>query len=278
MQATTTRVAGPLLTLLALAGCAAYDPVSDGPGRTLNPESIIDAVPQPEPVTRAGNYTPYTVFGKTYHLLPSADGYRESGIASWYGRKFHGRLTSNGEVYDMYQMTAAHKTLPIPSYVRVTNRNNGLSTIVRINDRGPFHDDRVIDLSWAAATKLGYQNDGTAEVDIAVIDPAEWRREQQSSAARPTPAAAELLSGDYLQAGAFAEPDLAHLLLLELIDQLPYAVQVHRDQQRYKVLVGPLVGAVNLNQARQRLAAASIAAFKVSHRGHCEVSNPELKC
>ncbi len=267
-----------LVAVLVGSGCASISGPSDGPGQPIDPASIADAVPQVEPITRAGNYTPYTVFGQTYHLLPTAEGYRSSGTASWYGSKFHGRLTSNGEVYDMYQMTAAHKTLPIPSYVRVTNRDNDQSAIVRINDRGPFHGDRIIDLSWAAATKLGYQQHGTAAVDIEVVDPAAWQLVQHQAAPPVAAVAAALLPGDYLQVGAFSEPDLAHLMLVELIDKVPYALQVHLDAGRYKVLVGPLIDQTVLDSARQRLAAVSIDAFKFANQTSCAVSKPELKC
>jgi len=117
-----------------------------GPTQAMDVDHIPDAIPRYEPRTIAGNKSPYTVLGKTYRVLPDSTGYSEQGIASWYGEKFHGRNTSNGEIYDMYGMTAAHKTLLIPSFVRVTNLDNGKSIIVRVNDRGPFHDNRIIDL------------------------------------------------------------------------------------------------------------------------------------
>ena len=148
----------------------------DGPpARDIDVSHIPDAVPKREPITRAGNKNPYTVLGKTYALLPVADGYSEVGIGSWYGKKFHGRKTANGETYNMYAMTAAHKTLPIPSYVRVTNLDNNRSAIVRINDRGPFHGGRIIDLSYAAAKKLGYAGAGTTQVKVEVIKPDEYQ-------------------------------------------------------------------------------------------------------
>ena len=112
---------------------------------------------------------PYVVRGKQYHPMSDEKGYKAEGIASWYGQKFHGYYTSNGEIFNMYDMTAAHKTLPLPSFVKVTNLENGKSAIVRVNDRGPFHDNRIIDLSYAAAYKLGYHNQGTAKVQIEAI-------------------------------------------------------------------------------------------------------------
>lgn len=268
-----------LLVSLMGVGCSIMEP-SDGPGEAIAPESITDATPRLEAVTRAGNYTPYTVFGETYHLLPSAEGYKSSGIASWYGSKFHGRLTSNGERYDMYAMTAAHKTLPIPSYVRVTNTDNGSSAIVRINDRGPFHPDREIDLSWAAAIKLGFSDQGTAPVEITAIDPVAWLTEQQQqpSTAAPSQLPPVLLAGDYLQVGSFQQPDLAHLQLLELIDKIPYAIQVHPSAGHYKVLIGPLVNTERLAQARSMLAEAGFSAFKFAAQQSCALSNNSAKC
>lgn len=145
--------------------------------RNIDYRAIPDAVPRDEPASRYGNKSPYTVNGRSYQVQPSAEGYRAEGTASWYGEKFHGFMTSSMEPYDMYAMTAAHTTLPIPSYVRVTHLENGRSVVVRVNDRGPFHDGRIIDLSWAAAQKLGYADTGTAPVRIEVLT------------ARPSPAA-----------------------------------------------------------------------------------------
>ena len=136
----------------------------------LNPAYIRDAQARPEVIKRAGNKSPYTVFGKTYRVMASSYNYQEEGYGSWYGTKFHGRNTSNGERYSLYEMTAAHKTLPIPCYVKVTNLENGLTTVVRVNDRGPFHEGRIIDLSYAAATKLGYAAKGTARLRVEIIN------------------------------------------------------------------------------------------------------------
>jgi rare lipoprotein A len=142
----------------------------DGPGDNVPSDlhAIPDAVPRDEPVHRAST-RPYTVFGKDYAPMAVRDDFRERGRASWYGRKFHGKKTSIGETYDMYAMTGAHKTLPLPSYVRVTNVANGNSVVVRLNDRGPFHSGRIIDLSYAAAYKLGYLGQGSAEVEIETV-------------------------------------------------------------------------------------------------------------
>jgi rare lipoprotein A len=215
---------------------------------------IPDAVPTPH--TGAYKANPYTVLGKTYYPIQDAPGYQAVGTASWYGTKFHGQATANGEAYDLYGMTAAHKTLPLPSYVRVTNLDNGKTVILRVNDRGPFYSDRIIDLSFAAAKKLGYAESGTARVKVEGIDPQQWWAQQGRSVpmvlaqpkpltVQPAPAlqaaveqytpppaqhAAAVLplqidakknasapaSGLYLQVGAFANPDAAELLKAKL--------------------------------------------------------------
>ena len=157
-------------------------PHRDGaPWWDVDVSRIPDAVPMPHYGRVKANS--YTVMGKTYYPMNDARRYQVSGVASWYGTKFHGQATANGEAYDLYGMTAAHKTLPLPSYVRVTNVENGKSVIVRVNDRGPFYSDRIIDLSFAAAKKLGYAETGTARVRVEGIDPHEWWAQQ----GRPVP-------------------------------------------------------------------------------------------
>src|SRR5690606_2164274 len=151
----------------------------------------VDSIPEPEvadePRSAYGNRSPYKVLGKTYTVRDSAEGYVERGIASYYGNKFHGRRTSNLEVYDMYAFTAAHRSLPLPSFVRVTNLENGRSVVVRVNDRGPFHGDRLIDLSYAAAVKLGYRDKGTARVEVRGLSPGENARERYDGIASREP-------------------------------------------------------------------------------------------
>lgn len=157
-------------------------PHRDGaPWWDVDVSRIPDAVPMPHYGSIKAN--PYTVMGKTYYPMADARRYQAVGTASWYGTKFHGQATANGEAYDLYGMTAAHKTLPLPSYVRVTNLENGRSVILRVNDRGPFYSDRIIDLSFAAAKKLGYAEVGTARVKVEGIDPHEWWAAQ----GRPVP-------------------------------------------------------------------------------------------
>ena len=175
----------PVLALAVLvAACSSSPPQrpggyykDDGPHANppANLASIPDAEPRNEPLHKYAN-RPYEVFGKKYTPLAAVQPFRQRGLASWYGKRFHGQKTSSGEVYDMYKMTAAHPTLPIPSYVRVTSVANGRSVVVRINDRGPFHAGRVIDLSYVAAYKLGYIAAGSAQVDVEAVVPGQPAR------------------------------------------------------------------------------------------------------
>lgn len=197
----------------------------------MDPANIRDAIPREDPITIAGNKNPYTILGKTYQLLPSAKGYKEEGGASWYGLKFHGHKTSNGEVYSIYGMTAAHKTLPIPSYVKVTNVANNRSAVVRVNDRGPFHEGRIIDLSYAAASKLGYIGDGTAQVIVEAIDPKTWKPE-------PTLIASK---GVYLQVGAYTVDKVAEEVYQTLFSKYGFPVKVESGKDQYhRVKIGPV--------------------------------------
>lgn len=198
------------LCIAVLAGCASpsrYAMDQDtGPTDGFDASRVPDAVPRYEVRTKAGNKSPYTILGETYYVLESSEGFKQKGIASWYGKKFHGHKTSNGEVYSMYGMTAAHKTLPIPSYVRVTNIDNGRMVVVRVNDRGPFHEGRVIDLSYAAAQKLGYANKGTANVELEVIN----TEGDGSTAPHLLPAEALPVGhGYFVQVGAYTNPESA---------------------------------------------------------------------
>ncbi len=179
----------------------------DGPGERppVDLASIPDATPRAEPPHRFAN-RPYQVFGRDYAPIASAQGFRQKGIASWYGRRYHGQNTSSGEPYDMYGMTAAHPLLPIPSYVRVTNLANRRSVVVRVNDRGPFHADRVIDLSYTAAWKLGFVEVGSALVEIEHVPPG--AAVAAASAPAAAPAAADA-AGVFLQLGAFSARESA---------------------------------------------------------------------
>lgn len=203
-------LAAPLALIVAagLAACQSTPPTPIPP-YTVPPESVTpppvsgsvpDAIPRLEPRARSGNPPFYSVFGKRYYVLSSSVGYRERGVASWYGPGFHKVRTSTGERYDMYAMTAAHKTLPLPAYVRVTNLQNGRSVVVRVNDRGPFVGNRIIDLSYSAAAKLGMLRNGTAMVDVRTIDPSEPPPVITASSRAPAPATAA--SGAALAAAA----------------------------------------------------------------------------
>jgi rare lipoprotein A len=193
-------LAAPLALMVAagLAACQSTPPAPTPP-YTVPPESVTpppisgtvpDAIPHLEPRARSGNPPFYSVFGKRYYVLSSSVGYRERGVASWYGPGFHKVRTSTGERYDMYAMTAAHKTLPLPAYVRVTNLQNSRSVVVRVNDRGPFVGNRIIDLSYSAAAKLGMLRNGTAMVDVRTIDPSEPPPVITASNRAPAPATA----------------------------------------------------------------------------------------
>ena len=230
-----------LLAIALLLSCSGKpsrdDEPVDGPSPTsLRAEDVVDAVPKPEPLARYGNHSPYEVFGKKYHVMSSSEGYHEQGIASWYGSKFHGRRTSSGEPYDMHLATAAHKTLPLPTYAEVTNLDNGKKVIVKINDRGPFKKGRLIDMSYGAALRLGMTGTGTARVDVRVID-----------VNRPDPAVAyndrELSDpasdGTWLQAGAYGNREGAERLAGQLERARLVPVSIHDAGDLFRVWLGP---------------------------------------
>ncbi|MGH8077853.1 MAG: septal ring lytic transglycosylase RlpA family protein, partial [Lysobacter sp.] len=170
----------------------------------------VDAIPEPEvtaePRSRVGNRSSYTVLGQQYRVLDDASDYVEQGLASYYGNKFHGRRTSNLEVYDMYAFSAAHKSLPLPSFARVTNLDNGKSVVVRVNDRGPFHAGRVIDLSFAAAVKLGITQRGTGRVEVRALSPGAASSPVMARAAANTPAPAKAVAASSLDKLVAAMP------------------------------------------------------------------------
>ncbi len=237
---------GLLLVLMAalLVGCATGGPrrsAPDGPPlqAPANLAHLPDPVPRVEPKSRRGNPPSYVVHGRTYFVMPTAEGYSEVGHASWYGRKFHGRTTSSGEPFDMLKLTAAHRSLPIPAYVRVTNLENGRKTIVRVNDRGPFHPNRIIDLSYAAAVKLGFHNAGTARVKVEVIGPSK---------------------SYMLQAGAFsslAAADQLKARLLAFVDAPAHVVRTPGDAL-YRVRIGPVNGEDEARRLQSELEAREL--------------------
>ena len=241
-----------------------------GPSDDVDLSHIPDAVPRHETRTTAGNKNPYTVLGKTYHLISDESSYRERGKASWYGNKFNGHNTSNGERYDMYAMTGAHKTLPIPSYVRVTNLDNGKSVVVRINDRGPFHQGRIIDLSYAAAQRIGIHKTGTGRVEVEIVlpgDAAPIPRRADNTAAQQVESA--LPPGTYLQVGAFSQKKSAQQFSASIGTKLTYPVQVSSATQPkvvHRVRVGPFKDAKSLQNARDQLARIKIFQAQVVYQ------------
>ena len=232
------------------AGCSlrapSYPNDDYGPDHPVDVSQVPDAVPRKAPRSRYGNPYSYTVRGRTYHVMQNARGFREQGLASWYGLKFHGRRTSSGEPYDMYAMTAAHKTLPLPTWVRVTNRENGKSVVVKVNDRGPFHEGRIIDLSYAAAAKLGVLAKGTAPVEIVALIPGET-----APATRPT---RDTASGPrFIQAGAFSSLVNARSLYRRLVRVQEHPVEIRHDGNLHRVVVGPLTDSGKQQQLERTL-------------------------
>lgn len=250
----------PLLVAAVCAGCATSPPErrpqplpEPVPPATIDIDSIPEPVPQAEPRSAKGNPPFYSVLGKRYFVLGTAEGYLERGVASWYGPGFHAATTSNGERYDMYAMTAAHKTLPLPSYVQVTNLRNGRSVVVRVNDRGPFKDGRIIDLSYTAAARLGMIRDGTTFVEVRALTPAQ----KQAPPAGPAPAPL------YVQAGAFSTATNAERLLAQLRAQGMHKSFVRQDQMSgqtlYRVRVGPIPDVREFDRVLARLRKLGVA-------------------
>lgn len=198
-----------------------YTQLQDGAPNKPKLISFKEPVPAKEPLSRYGNPGEYYVDGKTYQVMKSSTGYKTQGVASWYGTKFHKQRTSSGEPYDMYVMSAAHKTLPLPTYVRVRNLDNGKVAVVKVNDRGPFHSDRIIDLSYAAALKLGVFPKGTARVEIETLMGPAGNAHY------------------YLQAGAFSSEIFAKQLKDKLRRITPSPVSIEHFQRHYIVRVGP---------------------------------------
>jgi rare lipoprotein A len=279
-----SRIYGALLLSIVFAGCA-----SSGPPARTTPATAADGALADPPRSRRGNPPFYDVFGKRYYVLATADGYRERGVASWYGRDFHGLSTSSGERYDMHALTAAHTRLPIPTWVEVTNLENGKRVVVRVNDRGPFVDDRIIDLSYAAATELDMIRNGTARVEVRALGSAGAPVTATTAAVNGTPpspprgaspglaaavppvlaapgvglatsrAARELM---FVQVGAFSEHDNA----AKLVDRLkasgfanPVVVTEGGGRRAlHRVRVGPLRDAAEFDRVSVRLRALGV--------------------
>lgn len=247
MKSTFTRAWFPACTMLALLSACQTPAPAPGPTSSTSPSSIPsattgsppadllsapDAVPRAEPISKLGNPAFYDVLGQRYFVKSSAVGYVERGVASWYGPGFHKEKTSNGEPYDMYAMTAAHKTLPLPAYVQVTNLANGKQVVLRVNDRGPFKEGRIIDLSYTAAAKLDMLRAGTALVEVRALTPGE--------AAAAPPALRPL----YVQAGAFGEAANAERLASQLRNAGHAQATVRADMVNgrtfHRVRIGPV--------------------------------------
>ena len=245
-------------------GLYAPEVADGGPSASIDISGLVEPVPRSEPRSRYGNRSPYSVLGKSYRVLDSAAGYHERGVASWYGTKFNGRATSSGELYDICSFTAAHKTLPLPSYVRVTNLDNGRSLIVRVNDRGPFHSGRVMDLSYAAAVRLGVDRMGTARVELEAVGPGDGRGREREPAvdARQDSSAVgaqgSLRNGGAatIQAGSFSEESNARRLAERLQEGGVDAVDIDQGEvdgrDVWRVRVGP-VDAVDMDGVLARL-------------------------
>jgi rare lipoprotein A len=273
MNPLAPRAAALLGVVLLAVACTSsndFGSQADRGPRATHPElaALPDPVPRVEPHSRYGNHSPYVVFGKTYHVMDDARDYAATGIASWYGLKFQGRPTSSGEPYDMFALTAAHRSLPLPSYLRVTNLENGRSTVVRVNDRGPFHGERIIDLSYAAAVKLDFADAGTARVRVQLLHPEPLLREptpatvapivvavaepmppvpaepppRQPDGAQPLAAVLSAEEAIFLQAGAFAHREGAERLHQDLTSLVGPTVHIDRvaDDDLFRVRIGPV--------------------------------------
>jgi rare lipoprotein A len=283
---------------LCLNGCSSgrYQQANDShPERLPSASELKNAVPKAEKKSRGGNKKTYQVWGKNYHVLDHAEGFSETGTASWYGKKFHGHLTSNGEIYNMYGMSAAHKNLPLPTYVKVTNVDNNKFVIVRVNDRGPFHQDRIIDLSYSAAYKLDMLATGTASVKItAITDIEKFNKHNKNNLAKQLTSSASAneakqansnaqttsvplsmnnkksiitpsnnLStpqdkhlGNHIQVFATTDPELAQNTALALSSLFQQPVTYLETQGIYRIQMGPMSSNAEIETILERLKAS----------------------
>lgn len=240
-----------LLLLLTLTSCSTgrYQHTNDStPTRVPTNTELKDAIARAEPHSRGGNRN-YQVRGKSYSVLTNADNFEQVGTASWYGKKFHGHLTSNGEIYDMYSMSAAHKNLPLPTYVKVTNIANKKSVIVRVNDRGPFHQSRIIDLSYSAAYKLDMLKTGTAQVKITSL--TDFKKKITTTSVGKLQTKNE--NKNYIQVFATSKIDLAQKTAKTLAKKYQQSVNYPKQGKFYKVQIGPIVNTDNINNILQTL-------------------------
>jgi len=247
-----SRSVAILLCIILLSACSAIEKreQDSAPDKPVDWTQVKSVIPKKESPSRYGNPDTYEVYGITYRTLNSSENFKQQGIASWYGTKFHGRRTSSGETYDMLKLTAAHKTLPIPCFVRVTNKDNGRSLVVRVNDRGPFVKSRIIDLSYAAAHQLGMAKKGTANVKIEAINFESSTLTEPRLARiaavkrRPKENQNTLKKQRFIQVGAYAKHESAQKLarVLDREIQLPVAVSsiLRAGKKLFRVRIGPI--------------------------------------
>jgi rare lipoprotein A len=261
------RKCAAALSIASLAACAGNAPQPSAPAtREIASEPGSSSPASPPATVRSGRGNPpfYTVLGKRYHVLPTSAGYVQRGVASWYGPDFHGLSTSSGETYDMHAMTAAHTTLPLPTWVEVTNLVNGKRVVVKVNDRGPFVDNRLIDLSFAAATALDMVRSGTVRVEVrAVAPPLDSYRPGSTVAATPVAPVEQR----FVQIGAFSEPENAERLVARLRASgcTNPTVFSEPDNRRtlHRVRLGPIASAVEFDQVNAQLRAIGVSGSRL---------------
>jgi rare lipoprotein A len=239
-----------ILTLLGACSSGRYRHANDSiPSRLPNQAELKDATPRAENYSRGGNKN-YQVRGINYQVLLSAENFEEIGVASWYGRKFHGHLTSNGEIYDMYAMSAAHKNLPLPTYLKVTNMINNKSVIVRVNDRGPFHQKRIIDLSYSAAYKLDMLKTGTANVKITSITNFDKKNSKLVNLKKPlTDSQLNIpMKGKYIQVFATGKLELAKKITTILSTKYSQPINYPIKNNIYRIQIGPISNSETINK------------------------------
>lgn len=283
-----------ILVFLFIGGCSTYSRKDGPPSYSVDVSKIPDATPKVEAYSKYGNYSTYRVFGRNYHVMKSSKNYVAEGTASWYGTKFHRQRTSSGEPYDMLAMTAAHKTLPLPTYVEVTNLANNRKVIVKVNDRGPFEGNRLIDLSYTAAKKLGMMGRGTAHVRVVAIDPIEFaktgtvacpaplyaqnnRSYRQIPPARPITTHRQFAENNhlstpksqaiYLQVGAFRNPQSAERLKNRLAASMGHPVYItpttRATNKLYRVQIGPIDNITAADHVAKKLQSIGIKSRRI---------------
>lgn len=262
-----------VIAVASLLAACSTSPNSARHAPPIDPSASAALEPKPrrEAPSRFGNPETYEVFGKRYRVLDSSQGFRQRGLASWYGPKFHGRRTSSGERFDMHAISAAHKRLPLPTYARVTRLDNGRSIVVKINDRGPFKDARIIDLSYAAARKLGIVEHGVAPVEVTALEPYQYLRRRPAEfetpraalrSAAPSPPRTDV----YLQVGAFSRLDTAERLQLRVRRTLGRDALVDSSSALHKVRIGPLRDSAEIAAITSQLAALGLEPPRLINR------------